>query len=155
MRVLLEASDDPTNSEHDPTIDWEELDQRVRRLEPKLERIMGRAFDLDDYGSGVIFAMDEHGQDCAHFADIGVWAIGPEDAWYPAFVVRFSLFGWLFTTMSEHPTERLPNAGAADVVRSVSAAGFRYVPRSALDEPYTGPHQLEERTWWYRFFDYS
>jgi hypothetical protein len=113
-------------------------------LQPTLERIAGRPFVLDDGA-----------QDASFFADLSIQTPGERPNWIDTMVaVRFSNFGRLFTTWSHGP-ERLPAAVEAELVAAVEAAGFRFVPPGALDEPYTGRSEVfRSTTWWIRFFDY-
>jgi hypothetical protein len=145
VRELLDAADDPTHVEDDPRIDWLAIHTRVAALRPELERIAGRAFVLDD-----------RVQDATFFADLSIQRPGTRPNWIDTvFALRFSNFGWLFTTWSHCEAERLPDELAAELVAAVSRAGFRYVPASALDAPYTGRHPgFSGSSWWIRFFDY-
>ncbi len=149
IRALLESADDPIHAEDDQKVEWEEMNERVSGLLPKLERITGQTFDLDD---GV--------QDATYWGELAIWrssADTPEwgEVLEAVFAVRFSNFGWLFTAWGRHPTERLPEAQVEEVIQAVSYAGFQHIPTSALDEPYTGSHPaFAGATWWHRFFDY-
>ena len=51
--------------------------------------------------------------------------------------------------------EQLPEEVEAELVRTVSEAGFVYVPEEALGTPYSGSHRrFGGSTWWNRFFEY-
>ncbi len=144
IRDLLDAADDPIHEEEPPDLDFEALSERVARLEPKMSRIAGRTFALDD-----------EVQDATYFCDLSFdrW-IG--DGWEMVFAIRFSNFGSLFTAWNPSLTERLPDALVAELVQAVSFAGFQYVPAEALDASYTGRNPaFEGATWWQRFFDYT
>ncbi|HJT78239.1 MAG TPA: hypothetical protein VJ739_13630 [Gemmataceae bacterium] len=145
IRELLDATDDSEHAEHPPGFDWSALRGRVTALQPELERVARRPFVLDDKV-----------QDASFFADLFIRRPGPQTNWIDTvFAVRFSNFGRLFTTWSHCETEQLPKAVAAELIAAVERAGFRYVPPSVLDEPYSGRHPaLRGSTWWIRFFDY-
>ena len=145
VRELLDAADHPTHVEFDPDADWAAVHERVVALRPELERIAGHPFVLDDQA-----------QDATFFADLSVHRPGPQPNWIDTvFAVRFSHFGSLFTAWNHCQTERLPDEVVAELIAAVSRAGFRYVPASALDAPYTGRNPaFRGSSWWIRFFDY-
>ena len=58
IRELLEAADDPIHHEEPPDLDWERLGERITRLEPKLSRIAGIPFALDDTAEDATFFGD-------------------------------------------------------------------------------------------------
>src|SRR5690606_21246997 len=127
VRELLDAADDSGPAEHPPGFDWAGRRARVAALQPVLERADGRAFGLDDGA-----------QDASFFAVLSIQTTGERPNYIDTvFAVRFSNFGDLFTTWSYGP-ERLPEAVAAELVAAVEAAGFRFIPPEALEEPYTG-----------------
>jgi hypothetical protein len=145
VRELLDSADDPVHAEGDPGLDWLSIHARVTALQPELERLAGRPFVLDDQV-----------QDASFFADLAIRRPGPQPNWIDTvFAVRFSNFGRMFTTWSHCQAEQLPPALVAQLIATVLQAGFRYVPASALDEPYTGRHPgFAGSSWWIRFFDY-
>ena len=144
IRELLESTDARVKGGRDPKIFWVELDKRVKRLVPKLERIADGRADLDDSA-----------QLAAFFADLTIWMPGSNSELGTAFTVRFSNFGWLFTTWGEYSPGRVNDTVVTEVVEAVSEAGFRFVPRSALDEPYTGrDRHFVGWSWWEVFFEY-
>jgi hypothetical protein len=144
VREMLEEADDPEHAAGDPRLDWPVIHARVAALRPELERIAGR-----------VFVHDDHVQDASFFADVSVQRPGPQPHRIDTvFALRFSSFGWLFTTWSSCETERLPPEVVEKLVAAVSWAGFHYVPASALEEPYTGRHLgFAGSSWWNRFFD--
>jgi hypothetical protein len=136
--------------------DREAAIKRVATLKPELERIAGCAFELDNSV-----------EDATFFADLSIYRlfekvvlgfIQPQQFMLSVFTVRFSSFGFLFTAVSAYEPrdpERLPEDVEAELVRTVSEAGFFYVPEEALHTPYTGTHRrFVGSTWWARFFDY-
>jgi hypothetical protein len=145
VRKLLEQADDAEHAEYPPEFDRSALWVRVAALQPVLERIAGRAFVLDD-----------NAQDVSFFGDLSIQRPGAQPNWIDTvFAVRFSNFGNLFTTWSHCQVEQLPEATAAALVAATERAGFRFVPSSALDEPYSGHHpSFSGAVWWLRFFDY-
>ncbi|MCI0457033.1 MAG: hypothetical protein L0Z62_08645 [Gemmataceae bacterium] len=145
VRVMLALADDPEHAEYPPGFDWSALQARVAALQPELERIAGRAFVLDSKA-----------QDASFFGDLSIQRQGPSPNWSDTvFAVRFSNFGDLFTSWSHCQVEQLPEEVAAELVAEVERAGFRFVPLSALDEPYSGRHPgFKGAAWWFRFFDY-
>jgi hypothetical protein len=146
LRELLDAADDPTHAEYPPGFDRAAMRSRVAALQLKLERIVGRAFVLDDTA-----------QDASFCIDLTIQRPGPQPNWIDTvFAVRFSNFGELFTTWRHCQTEALSERVIAEVVTEVERAGFRYIPAAALDEAYSGRHPGVGRlyTWWIRFFDY-
>jgi len=155
LRERLEAADDPIHLEHPPELDdlspvevveyWDEINERLERLERKLSRIAGRTFVLDD-----------EVQDATFFGDLSIDRLAEAGAFESVFVVRFSNFGSLFTAWSSPGMERLHDDVIAELVRAVSFAGFHYVPTDVLYTPYTGRHPyFAGSTWWMRFFDYT
>jgi hypothetical protein len=125
-------------------------------LQPELERIAGCAFEFDNTV-----------EDATFFADLSIYRlfekvvlgfVHPQQFMLSVFTLRFSSFGSLFTTSSAYEPrdpERLPEHVEAELVRTVSDAGFFYVPEEALSAPYTGTHRrFVGSTWWARFFDY-
>ena len=146
IRELLDTADDAEHAEFPPRFDWAALRERVVLLQTELERIAGRPFVLDDQV-----------QDASFFADLSIQRPGPQPNWIDTvFAVRFSNFGALFTTWCHCQTEQLSEALVAALVAAVKEAGFRYVPPSALDEPYSGRHPgFAGAAWWMRFFDYQ
>jgi hypothetical protein len=142
---LLDAADSPIHAECDPGLDWPARHAAVAALRPELERLAGRRFVLDDQV-----------QDATFFADLSIQRPGSQPHWIDTvFAVRFSNFGRLFTTWRHCQAECLPDRVAEQLVQAVSRAGFRYVPASALDAPYTGRHPgFAGSSWWIRFFDY-
>jgi len=141
IRDLLIAVD--TTGEP-PSYGWTAEFDRVRAVQSALERIAGRRFDLD-----------ENVQDATFFTELAIHVPGREAGWIDTvFAIRFSAFGRLFTNWSHGP-ERLPEAVEAELIRTVEAAGFRFVPPAAANELYTGRYPgWHGMTWWSRFFDY-
>ena len=146
LRELLHAADDPMHAEFPPGFDRVALWSRVAALQPKVERIVGRAFKLDNTAEDASFSID-----------LTIEQPAAEQNWIDTvFAVRFSNFGNFFTTWSHCETEQLSERVIAEVVAEVERVGFRYIPATALDEPYTGRHPEVGciYTWWIRFFDY-
>jgi hypothetical protein len=149
MRHLLEAADSPVHLEQDPALDWDAIWTRIDGLVPTLDRIAGQTF-----------AWDTSAQDATFVADLGIFRKEqrkPDGVWcrYTVFGLRFSGFGWLFTTWSWCPLEGLSDEVAERLVQAVTAAGFHHVPEATLDEAYTGQHPgFAGSTWRIRFFDY-
>ena len=144
VRERLDAADDPVEAYYPETFNWSAACDRVRAVQPVLERLVCRPFKLD---TGA--------QDASFFADLSIHRPGPKPGWIDTvFAVRFSNFGDLFTTWAYGP-ERLPEAVAAELVRAVEAVGFHFIPPAALEGAYTGRNPgFRSTTWWIRFFDY-
>lgn len=109
--------------------------------------------------AGSTFELDHHVEDATFFADLRIKRPGPPGFIVNVIAVRFSSFGSLFTTFSNYASsqpERLPEGVEAELVQTVSEAGFVYVSEGALETPYTGTHpHFVGSTWWDRFFDYT
>ena len=135
IRALLESADDPIHAEDDQKVEWEEMNERVSGLLPKLERITGQTFDLDD---GV--------QDATYWGELAIWrssADTPEwgEVLEAVFAVRFSNFGWLFTAWGRHPTERLPEAQVEEVIPRPSPT-----PASSTSRPRRSTSHIRDLT---------
>ncbi len=144
IRSLLEGADDPEHAEYPPAFDWRVQIDRVAVLKPALDRLSGRDF------------VQEDDQDASFTCQLFVQRPGKLPNWIDHVIpVRFSNFGDLFTTWSLCEAERLPEAVVAALTSEIEAAGFRFVPSEALDEPYSGRHpHFAGKTWYARFFDW-
>ena len=167
IRELLESADNSTQRCDDPAVDADELMEHVKLLKTELDGLAGRGFKLG-VASEDDMALAEL---VIRRYELRQGFLSPVD---DMFTVVFSKFHLLFTAWGpaderrsgrtrhssrpsrKRPTDRLPDSVVAQLVQAVSSAGFRYVPRSALDEPYAGRHaSFEGATWWDRFFAFG
>ena len=140
---ILLAADDPVECESPAGFDWRVATEKVRGIQPLVERVAGRAFTFDD---GY--------QDASYFAELAIRKPA-ERVIETVFALSFSCFGNLFTDWANCASERLPERVVSDVVSAVKAAGFNYVSRATLELPYSGanPH-FAGMPWSARFFDW-
>ena len=135
---LLESADDPVHDEEPPDLDWDGMNERVGRLQPKLALITGSPVSMSGWSEI---------QDATFHSDVSLLVKGRR------VMVRFSNFGSLFTVSAT--SELVGKNVIAEIVQAVSYAGFTYVPEDALATPYTGRNPtFKGATWWIRFFAY-
>lgn len=145
LHKLLLSSDVEGSWEHPPNAKWKLAIAGVKRLKPQIEAALG--FEL---------RLDQDVQDASFFADLGL-LVEQRD---PAGVVhlcyeicfRFSWFSKLYTVYGNTWESRMTKEAGLLLER----AGFTYVPKEALAEPYDGVNTPYEPglTWWVRYFDY-
>ena len=140
---ILRDADDPIACEYPAGFDWCRAIEEVRSLKPEIERIAGRAFELDDQV-----------QDASFFAELAVHKPS-ERVIETVFSVSFSSFGRLFTDWANCASERLMPQTASAIVARLKDAGFVHVSEAALALPYSGGNPVfAGQTWGHRFFDY-
>lgn len=148
LNTLLQA-DHPNACEAPPGFNWAREIKRVRALQPLVESMTRRKFEIDEYV-----------QDSSFFTDLGTFI----DERHPTggihrhtvLALRFSAFGGLFTAWSVcRDEDELADETIERVVGAVRQAGFVFVAAEDLQCEYTGanPH-LSGTSWWIRFFDY-
>jgi hypothetical protein len=143
VRVLLGLADDPMQTVSPIDFDGAAMRSRVDALKASLERIADRPFVLHT----------THG--ASYFADLVIKRSGGNEGKRidVVFLVRFSNFGDLFTIWGNCRSERLEESVVAELIAEVTRGGFRFVPVSALVEPYSGQHAgFRYSSWLSRFF---
>ncbi|MBD2102670.1 hypothetical protein [Leptolyngbya sp. FACHB-261] len=147
---LLNAADDPQESEAPKGFDYVKEIEAVERIKPELERIVGR-----------LFVLDENVQDASFFTELSIrqseleYMAGIGNVILTVLAIRFSAFGKLFTVWSNSTKEKVNRNLIDEVVATLQDHGYVYVDADALQESYTGSHtDFKDTTWWLRFFDY-
>jgi len=117
----------------------------VSRIKPEIEAIIGHPMQQDTCV-----------QDASHFTDL-VWAdkscCAPGETAYIA--IRFSAFGRMVTVYSGNDGGEGLTRVEAPVVALLTAHGYRYIPKTLLDEEYPGAEDwMQGWTWFTRFFYY-
>lgn len=144
--ALLRRHDDPSAWEAPAGFDREAAEARFRALLPALEKALGAPIEFED---------GPYIQDASFHAQLFLprGALRRELSDVERGVVRFSNFGSMVTVSRDDAVEPAVLARLRDVV---TAAGYSYVPESALDRPYTGrnPGVTGIATWWIRYFDW-
>jgi hypothetical protein len=148
LNTLLQA-DHIAACEFPPGFNWESEMNRVRVLQPVVETITGRRFEID-----------ENVQDASFFTDLGTYREKRTPyggtLLHTILRIRFSAFGNLFTVGSvRSENEQLDRVTTQRVIDAAEDAGLVFVDADDLDCEYTGanPH-LTGTSWWIRFFDY-
>jgi len=141
----LEAADDSQHCECPPDFDWQKSMERVRFVQPMLEKIAGRPLSLDDQI-----------QDATYFADLCIAEPREVNGFKQmrvTFSVSFSCFGSLVTIYNENV---LPEEKVRQMRTTLEEQSFVFVDAVQLREPYTGAHAgFHGSTWMDRFFNYT
>ncbi len=147
---LLLAGDDADHCEAPPDFDWERERERVERLKPALDVIVGREFELED-----------RIQDAAFFAELSILSERPRfdrrlgtNVIDTVLGVRFSCFGHFFTVFSTAEADKIGDAEVEAVIAHIRYKGFVFVDPVTLELPYTGNNAGVRGTWWGRYFEY-
>src|SRR5262245_55337523 len=135
---LLMAADTPIDWDYPPDFDWQAQWVRIENLLPTLEQIAGQPFEID-----------RTVQDASYQTSLYIERRKTPTSDRSAFVLRFSNFGAFFTAYNVAPGAWLPDEVTEALIQAVSEASFQYIPRAALDTPYTGDHTgFADSTWW-------
>lgn len=145
---LLELADHETACEFPPGFDYRVSLKRVEELQPKLNAIVGKTFQLD-----------LNVQDASFFTELAIFEPSGYgvNAYHYVLGVRFSGFGNFFTVWSNSLSEKIDEAKIAEVIAETEAAGFVYIDGETLERKYTGKNKYlagNIENWWSRYFDY-
>jgi hypothetical protein len=146
LYAVLEAADDPDTWEMPASFPWRSELERIRQIKPRLDKVIGRAFVLDD---GI--------QDSAAFAELRVeGSPNASNVIQVEVGVTFSAFGRLVSIWSS-PSCVVPERLTEELATALGDLGYVYVPSDVLERPYDGRCVLRDRipTWADRFFGYS
>jgi hypothetical protein len=130
----------PEGFDHDAAVD------RLRPLQPELERLTGLSFEIRE------------AQDASFFASLNAYDRTARNGVVETFIgVCFSAFGNLFCIWSKSSVRPMIDEERLKVAELVCSAGFLYVPDELLDLPYSGVHfnWQGRMSWGERYFDFS
>jgi hypothetical protein len=117
--------------------------QRVRRLTPDLEAVLGDRLALDDQV-----------QDASYFTELSLVKRSDEGKEF-VLGMRFSHYGDLVAFVP-WCTLRLQERTIEAIIRVLRAHGFVYVDQNAVLCTYSGEHPgSSNTTWWKRYFEYD
>jgi hypothetical protein len=158
IQKILIAADDDVQCEWPLEFNREIALDRVRAIQPILEKTLDCNLDLDDSI-----------QDASYFASLALWKYVPPDpnlytapgierggTNYAVIDISFSSFGNLVTIGSSvAPKDQFPAEKITRIVKVLSENGFVFITEQDLFEKYSGKNPyFSESTWGERFFSY-
>jgi hypothetical protein len=158
IQKILLAADDDIHCEWPPEFDRDRELDRVRAIQPMIEKTLGCNLDLDDSI-----------QDASYFASLALWKYVPPDpnlytapgieragTNYAVIDISFSCFGNLVTIGSSvDPKDKFPDETIIYVANVLNENGFVFISEEDLFEKYSGNNPyFSESTWGERYFSY-